>query len=281
MKKKLLIIIAVAMIITCTVVAFAACGGNASVEAIQEKGVLSIATSANFPPFETTDESGAIIGWDIDIAHKLAEYMGVELNILNMDFDSVLAAVSSGRADIGMAGISNNASRDEVVDFSDNVFDSTQVIIVRNSDTSINGPMDLAGKTVGAQRGTVGQLLAQMSEDWAYDFLENGDPDLNSPILGKPKSEIGYETGAHAVEALVNGKLDAVILDRFPAEAITANYDGQVKILETPVFEDAYAFAVAEGNTGLAEWINEAIAKMKADGFWDSNMEKWFGSAEV
>ena len=81
--------------------------------------------------------------------------------------------------------------------------------------------------------------------------------------------------------ALVDGKVDAVILDRFPAEAITANYDGQVKILETPVFEDAYAFAVAEGNTGLAEWINEAIAKMKEDGFWDSNMEKWFGSAEV
>ena len=154
-------------------------------------------------------------------------------------------------------------------DFSEGVFNSSQMIIVRSEDTSINGPMDLAGKVVGAQRGTVGHLLAQLDEDWAFD--ENGNA-----ILGQPSTVLPYGTAAEAVQALAQGSLDAVILDQMPAEAIVAQRNGDVKILEKSVFDDEYAFAVAEGNSALAEWINNAIATLKENGTWDEITDKYF-----
>ena len=247
---------------------------------IKEYGTLVIATNAEFEPFEYFDKDGkTIIGWDMDIARELARLLGVKVDIQHMEFDSVLSAVSTGRAHIAMAGISINPTRDETVDFSENVFDSTQMIIVRSDNTDIQDAFDLEGKVVGGQNGTVGLQLAQMSEDWAYDFDDEGNPILDSPILGKPAQAKGFQSGALAVTDLINGKLDAVILDKYPAEAIVSKAEnaGKVKILETPVFEDAYAFAVSEGNKALADWINSAIAEMKESGFWEQNMTKYFG----
>ena len=282
MKKKLLIVIAVVLVAVVAAVGLAACVDLAGMgpDEIKEYGTLVIATNAEFEPFEYFDKDGkTIIGWDMDIARELARLLGVKVDIQHMEFDSVLSAVSTGRAHIAMAGISINPTRDETVDFSENVFDSTQMIIVRSDNTDIQDAFDLEGKVVGGQNGTVGLQLAQMSEDWAYDFLENGDPDLNSPILGKPAQAKGFQSGALAVTDLINGKLDAVILDKYPAEAIVSKAEnaGKVKILETPVFEDAYAFAVSEGNKALADWINSAIAEMKESGFWEQNMTKYFG----
>ncbi len=282
MKKKLLIVIAVVLVAVVAAVGLTACVDLAGMgpDEIKEYGTLVIATNAEFEPFEYFDKDGkTIIGWDMDIARELARLLGVKVDIQHMEFDSVLSAVSTGRAHIAMAGISINPTRDETVDFSENVFDSTQMIIVRSDNTDIQDAFDLEGKVVGGQNGTVGLQLAQMSEDWAYDFLENGDPDLNSPILGKPAQAKGFQSGALAVTDLINGKLDAVILDKYPAEAIVSKAEnaGKVKILETPVFEDAYAFAVSEGNKALADWINSAIAEMKESGFWEQNMTKYFG----
>ena len=282
MKKKLLIVIAVVLVAVVAAVGLTACVDLAGMgpDEIKEYGTLVIATNAEFEPFEYFDKDGkTIIGWDMDIARELARLLGVKVDIQHMEFDSVLSAVSTGRAHIAMAGISINPTRDKTVDFSGNVFDSTQMIIVRSDNTDIQDAFDLEGKVVGGQNGTVGLQLAQMSEDWAYDFLENGDPDLNSPILGKPAQAKGFQSGALAVTDLINGKLDAVILDKYPAEAIVSKAEnaGKVKILETPVFEDAYAFAVSEGNKALADWINSAIAEMKESGFWEQNMTKYFG----
>ena len=282
MKKNLLIVIAVVLVAVVAAVGLTACVDLAGMgpDEIKEYGTLVIATNAEFEPFEYFDKDGeTIIGWDMDIARELARLLGVKVDIQHMEFDSVLSAVSTGRAHIAMAGISINPTRDETVDFSENVFDSTQMIIVRSDNTDIQDAFDLEGKVVGGQNGTVGLQLAQMSEDWAYDFLENGDPDLNSPILGKPAQAKGFQSGALAVTDLINGKLDAVILDKYPAEAIVSKAEnaGKVKILETPVFEDAYAFAVSEGNKALADWINSAIAEMKESGFWEQNMTKYFG----
>ena len=282
MKKKLLIVIAVVLVAVVAAVGLTACVDLAGMgpDEIKEYGTLVIATNAEFEPFEYFDKDGkTIIGWDMDIARELARLLGVKVDIQHMEFDSVLSAVSTGRAHIAMAGISINPTRDKTVDFSENVFDSTQMIIVRSDNTDIQDAFDLEGKVVGGQNGTVGLQLAQMSEDWAYDFLENGDPDLNSPILGKPAQAKGFQSGALAVTDLINGKLDAVILDKYPAEAIVSKAEnaGKVKILETPVFEDAYAFAVSEGNKALADWINSAIAEMKESGFWEQNMTKYFG----
>ena len=283
MKKKLLIVIAVVLVAVVAAVGLTACVDLAGMgpDEIKEYGTLVIATNAEFEPFEYFDKDGkTIIGWDMDIARELARLLGVKVDIQHMEFDSVLSAVSTGRAHIAMAGISINPTRDETVDFSENVFDSTQMIIVRSDNTDIQDAFDLEGKVVGGQNGTVGLQLAQMSEDWAYELDEDGNPILDKPILGKPSSANGYLSGALAVEALVNGQLDAVILDKYPAQAIAENYSGRVKILETSVFDDAYAFAVAEGNKALADWINSAIAEMKENGFWQKNMDKYFGGTE-
>ncbi len=282
MKKKLLIVIAVVLVAVVAAVGLTACVDLAGMgpDEIKEYGTLVIATNAEFEPFEYFDKDGkTIIGWDMDIARELARLLGVKVDIQHMEFDSVLSAVSTGRAHIAMAGISINPTRDETVDFSENVFDSTQMIIVRSDNTDIQDAFDLEGKVVGGQNGTVGLQLAQMSEDWAYDFDDEGNVLLDSPILGKPAKAKGFQSGALAVTDLINGKLDAVILDKYPAEAIVSKAEnaGKVKILETPVFEDAYAFAVSEGNKALADWINSAIAEMKESGFWEQNMTKYFG----
>lgn len=282
MKKKLLIVIAVVLVAVVAAVGLTACVDLAGMgpDEIKEYGTLVIATNAEFEPFEYFDKDGeTIIGWDMDIARELARLLGVKVDIQHMEFDSVLSAVSTGRAHIAMAGISINPTRDETVDFSENVFDSTQMIIVRSDNMDIQDAFDLEGKVVGGQNGTVGLQLAQMSEDWAYDFDDEGNVLLDSPILGKPAKAKGFQSGALAVTDLINGKLDAVILDKYPAEAIVSKAEnaGKVKILETPVFEDAYAFAVSEGNKALADWINSAIAEMKESGFWEQNMTKYFG----
>lgn len=278
MKKKIIVTLAIVLAVVCLAASFAACVDMTTMgpDEIKDYGTLVIATNAEFEPFEYFDGEGNIIGWDMDIARELGRMLGLDedhVKINHMEFDSVLSAVASGSAHIAMAGISRNAERDKTVDFSDDVFDSSQMIIVRADNTDIQDAFDLEGKIVGGQNGTVGLQLAQLSKDWAYD--EDGNL-----ILGEPEDARGYLSGALAVEALVNGQLDAVILDKYPSQAIAENYSGRVKILETSVFDDAYAFAVAEGNKALADWINSAIAEMKENGFWQKNMDKYFGGTE-
>ena len=271
MKKTSVVIVATLLIVASLALCFAGCGtkGKTSAE-IKEAGVLIVATNAAFEPFEYLDENGKPTGWDMDIAQAFADLLGVKLEIRNMEFDSVLGAVASGTADIGMAGISYSESRDKTVDFSKGVFNSSQMIIVKSDNTDIEDAYDLAGKVVGAQRGTVGDLLAQLDPDWASDG-EGGY------ILGKPADVKGFGTAVEAVQALAQGSVDAVILDKMPAEAIVDKMSGDVKILEKSVFDDEYAFAVAEGNAELQAWINDAIDTLKENGKWDEITQKYFG----
>lgn len=271
MKKTSIIIVATLLIVASLALCFAGCGTKGKTPAeIKEAGVLIVATNAAFEPFEYIAEDGSYVGWDMDIAQAFADLLGVKLEIRNMEFDSVLGAVAAGTADIGMAGISYSETRDKTVDFSKGVFNSSQMIIVKSDNTDIEDAYDLAGKVVGAQRGTVGDLLAQLDPDWASDG-EGGY------ILGKPADVKGFGTAVEAVQALAQGSLDAVILDKMPAEAIVGKRDGDVKILKASVFDDEYAFAVAEGNAELQAWINDAIDTLKENGKWDEITQKYFG----
>lgn len=267
MKKVIGIILAIITIVSC-VFAFTACSNKGrTVEEIKESGQLVVATNAYFPPFEYKDETGKITGWDMDIAAALAEKLGVELVISDMEFDSVLLAPNVGKADIAMAGISYSAKRDETLDFTVGVFNSSQVIIVKEG-SSINGPFDLGGKKVGVQTGTVGNLLANMDPEWAGEGED--------ACLAAPGSVSTFSTGAEAVMALKQDKVDAVIIDKFPAENYVKNNAG-IKIAAETVFDDEYAFAVKEGSKELVKWLNEAIAEMKADGTMDAINAKYFG----
>ena len=270
MKKVIGIILAIVTIVSC-VFALAACSDKAiedsTPDGIKAYGSLVVATNAYFPPFEYKDDKGKIVGWDMDIAAALAKKLGVKLVIEDMEFDSVLLAPNANKAHISMAGISYSEKRDETLDFTVGVFNSSQVIIVKEG-SSINGPFDLGGKKVGVQSGTVGQLLAQMDEDWAYYEGE--------ACLAEPGSVSKFSTGAEAVLSLTQDKVDAVIIDKFPAENFIKNYSG-LKIAENTVFDDEYAFAVKEGNKELVDWLNAAIAEMKADGTMDAINAKYFG----
>lgn len=287
MKKKIVLLTVVAVVAALSLsVILAGCTtvdmSKAGPEEIKEYGKLVVATSPDFPPFESLDEAGNVIGWDIDVAKALAEKLGVELEIQKMEFDAVLSSVAAGKVHIGMAGISNTAKRDESVDFSLNVFDSSQMIIVRTDNTSINGPMDLAGKTVAVQAGTIGNWLAEMDEDYAYNFDDDGNVLLDEPILGAPKTVTKLSSGLMAIQQVKNGQADAVILDKLPAktivEKLNAEGGNQLKILDMSVYDDAYAFAIGEGNTALKAWIDEALTELKEEGFFEELNSKWFGS---
>lgn len=287
MKKKIVLLTVIAVVAALSVsVLLAGCTtvdmSKAGPEEIKEYGKLVVATSPDFPPFENLVE-GEIVGWDIDVAKALAEKLGVELEIQSMSFDAVLSSVATGKVHMGMAGISNSAKRDESVDFSVNVFDSSQMIIVRADDTSITGPMDLEGKTVAVQAGTIGNWLAEMDEDYAYTTDDDGN---TVAILGKPGSVNALESGMLACQQLKNGtsngyQADAVILDKLPAQDIVEklNAEGgtQLKILEVSVYDDAYAFAIGEGNKALKEWIDAAYQELIDDGTIARLNAKWFG----
>lgn len=289
MKKKIVLLTVVAVVAALSLsIILAGCTtvdmSKAGPEEIKEYGKLVVATSPDFPPFESLDKAGNVIGWDIDVAKALAEKLGVKLEIQKMEFDAVLSSVAAGKVHIGMAGISNTAKRDESVDFSMNVFDSSQMIIVRADNTSINGPMDLADKTVAVQAGTIGNWLAEMDEDYAYNFDEDGNVLLDEPILGAPKAVTKLSSGLMAIQKVKNGQADAVILDKLPAktivEKLNAEGGAQLKILDMSVYDDAYAFAIGEGNTAFKAWIDEVLTELKEEGFFEELNSKWFGSEE-
>lgn len=269
MKKILTITVCLVLAVAC-VLGMTACNKgitDSTPDGIKEYGKLVIATNAYFPPFEYKDSNGKIIGWDIDIAKAFADKLGVELVVEDMEFESVLLAPGTNKAHISMAGISYNEKRDETLDFTVGIFDSSQVIIVK-SGSAIKGPFDLADKVIGVQSGTVGQLLAEMDPDWAGEGED--------ACLAAPKTVSKFTTGAEAVLALTQDKVDAVIIDKYPAQKFVETYTG-TEICEETVFDDMYAFAVKEGNKALVDWLNAAIEEMKTDGTMDAINEKYFG----
>ena len=265
MKKKLALIATIALVAVLSLtLALAGCKDTkyATPDDIKASGKLIVTTSPDFPPFENLVD-GKIVGWDIDVANIFAEKLGVQLEILSCEFDSVLSNVQTGNAHIGMAGISYSPARDKQVDFTAPVFDSTQVIMVK-SGSSIKSGADLAGKTVGAQAGTVGYAIASLDPNWEAD-------------IGAPASARSYTSGAVAVQDLEAGRIDAVILDILPATQIAAQYSDIVVLSDSPVFSDSYCFAVGEGNKELVDYLNQIIAELKEDGTLEKLTAKWVG----
>ena len=229
-----------------------------------EEGKLIMATNAQFPPYEmVADGEGfngsGFEGIDVEIASAIAGKLGLELQIDDMEFTSALTAVQNNAADVILAGLTYNAERDEVLDFTDSYSTGVQVVIV-TEDSDITSIDDLANdKMIGTQAGTTGWSLASASpEDGGY-----GEDHVN-----------GYDSGALAVQALLNGQIDAVIIDNAPAEEFVAANEG-LKILETPWITEAYCAAVDEGNTALLEAINSALVELIDDGTVQEILDKY------
>jgi ABC-type amino acid transport substrate-binding protein len=217
-----------------------------------EAGKLTMATNATFPPYEMTTDTGAFEGIDVDTAQAIAEKLGLELQIDDMEFDAALLSVQQGKADIVMAGVTVTDERKAVMDFSGSYATGIQSIIVPEG-SDIATPDDLAGKKIGTQRGTTGYIYC--SDDF-------GDENV-----------VAYDSGLTAVQALNNGQVDAVVIDNAPAQEYVAANPGLV-ILDTSYAEEDYAIGMAKGSA-LEDAINAALEELKADGTLQSIVDKY------
>ena len=217
-----------------------------------EAGKLTMATNAAFPPYEMTTDAGEFEGIDIETAQAIADKLGLELQIDDMDFDAALLSVQQGKADIVMAGVTVTDERKAVMDFSDNYATGIQSIIVPEG-SDIASPDDLAGKKIGTQRGTTGYIYC--SDDF-------GDENV-----------VAYDDGLTAVQALNNGQVDAVVIDNAPAKEFVAANPGLV-ILDTSYAEEDYAIGMAKGSS-LEDAVNAVLEELKADGTLQSIVDKY------
>ena len=251
MKKIIAIILT-----TLLLVSMVACsGGNDGMTL--EKGKLIMYTNAEFPPYEMTTDDGGFAGIDIEIAQAIAEKLGLELVIDDMDFDGALLAVQQGKSDMVMAGVTVNAKRLLVMDFSDSYATGVQVVIVKEgSDVTMD---NLGDKLIGTQRGTTGYI-------YASDSPENGGYGEDHVVA--------YDSGITAVQALMNGQVDAVIIDNAPAQEFVKANPG-LTILEGEWALEDYAIGFAKGNTELKEAVNKALAELTADGTIQKIIDKY------
>ena len=218
-----------------------------------EPGKLIMSTNAAFPPYEMTTDSGEFEGIDIETAQAIADKLGLELQIDDMDFDAALLAVQQGKSDMVMAGVTVTDERQNVMDFTDSYATGIQSIIVKE-DSDIASVDDLAGKKIGTQRGTTGYLYC--SDDF-------GDENV-----------VAYDDGLTAVQMLNNGQVDCVVIDNAPAKEFVAANPG-LKLLDTAYVEESYAIGIGKGNTELKDAINTALEELKADGTLQAIVDKY------
>ncbi len=269
MKKVSALILALAM---CTAM-LTACGGNSNTTAstgsaapaattseagadegykLATDGTLTMATNAYFPPYEYYDGQD-VIGIDADIAQAIADKLGLKLKIEDMEFDSIITAVSTGKADLGLAGMTVTPDRQKNVDFSDSYATGIQSVIVKE-DSTIAKPDDLKGKKIGVQLSTTGDIYA--TDEFGKD------------------SVVQYNKGNDAVMALTQGQIDAVIIDNEPAKSYVAANKG-LKILDTEYATENYAACISKDNAGLTKAVNKALAELKADGTLQKIVDKY------
>ncbi len=215
------------------------------------KNTLVMATNAEFPPYEYR-EGDEIVGIDAEIAKAIADDLGMELIIEDMAFDSIIAAVQSGKADMALAGMTVSEDRLESVNFSDPYTTAAQVVIIKEG-SEIASPADLKGKKVGVQLGTTGDTYAEDIEDVTVER---------------------FNKGFEAVQSLLQDKVDAVIIDREPAKVFVSQNEG-LKILDEEYTLEDYAIAIAKDNTELLEKVNASLAKLKESGKIQEIIDKY------
>ena len=243
MKKIIALVLALVMIAAC----LTACGGakGATLKSVQKAGKLTVATSPDFPPFESL-EGDAVVGIEPDIMNLIGEKLGVEIEFVQMDFDSVLIGIQSAKYDCAMSGITVTPAREKNMLFTAPYYNAAQVIVVAEG-SSIASKADLAGKVASVQTGTTAESGCQDEGIEVQAFAANAD----------------------AKAALTTGKVDAWVVDNLTAMQMVEEGDGLV-ILDEKMTEEPYAFAFAMGSEDLVAAIDEALAELIADGTVES-----------
>lgn len=259
MKKYLALFLTMVM----SVSVLAGCGGSsdADADAGTDKETLIMATNATFPPYEFY-EGDEVVGIDAEIAAKIAEKLGMDFKIEDMEFDSIITAVTSGKASFGMAGMTVTEDRLKSVDFSDTYATGVQSVIVKEG-SDITSVDDLfaegATHTVGVQTGTTGDIYTT--------------DDIEGAGLGTVER---FPKGADAVLALTQGKIDCVVIDNNPAKEFVAANEG-LTILDTEYAVEDYAIALPK-DSELTAKVNEALAELIADGTVQAIIDKYISA---
>ena len=247
--KIISILMALALVFVC-----AGCGAaDTGSEANANTKTLVMGTNASFPPYEFVDNNNKIVGIDAEIAAAVAEKLGYNLEIKDMEFDSLITAVQSGAIDFALAGMTVTDERKESVDFSDTYATGVQVIIVPEK-SAIASVEDLSGKTIGVQAGTTGDIYC--TDEFGQDMVKQ------------------YKNGAEAIAALKNGQVECVVIDNEPAKNYVKANEG-LKILETEYAVEDYAAAISKENTELKDNFNKALTELKDEGKIDEIINKY------
>ncbi len=231
---------------------------DAAVSEVLADGVLTVGTNAEFPPFEYVDDNGEPDGFDIALIKAIGEKLGVTVEVENMEFEALVSAIGS-KIDLAIAGMTVTDERQASVDFSNPYYDALQYVIVPEG-SEIASFDDLAGKNIGVQLGTTG------------DFIASDD------VEGANVSQ--YNKGVDAVNDLLNGRVDCVIIDKNPAQVFETQFSGQIKALDGAQFGfevENYAIALPKGDAALAQQVNKALEEIKADGTFDQLVADYIG----
>ena len=268
MKKFVAILLALTLVFalcacgakTDTAASTASAAPSASAATVKtvEAGKLHMATNAAFPPYEMTSDNGGFEGIDVEIATAIAKKLGLELVVDDMDFSSVITSVQSGKEDIAMAGLTVTDERKQNIDFTDSYANGVQVVIVKEG-SDINSIDDLQGKMIGTQEGTTG---------YAYCSADPADGGYGEDHV------IAYTNGATAVQALVAGKVDCVVIDSQPAKEYVKANTG-LAILDTEFTNEDYAIGVSKDNPELLAAVNSALNELIKDGTVQSIIDKY------
>ena len=259
MKKILAIMMAMLMLVAC----FAGCdeepaeNNGGTVNEGTETKKLTVATSPDFPPFEYYDDNGKVVGIEIDILDLICAELGYELDLQTMNFDAVLAGVSSKKYTVGASGISVTSEREENMLFTTPYCLAAQAIVVKEG-SAITSKADLEGKKVSVQLGTTAQ-----------DYCTSNGYTVDA-----------YEANADAQTALVTGKVDAWVIDDLTAAEMVAAYnaenaDAKLVVLDEAMTTEPYAFALAFGNEELVEEIDKVVNKLVEDGKIEDIFKKY------
>lgn len=250
MKKVVALVIVIALCLA-LLTSCATPSGSTTIDSIKQAGKLVMMTNPAFAPYEYLGSDNKVAGVDVQLSQAIADKLGVKLEVVSMDFDGLIPALTAGKGNIVAAGLTITDERKQSVDFSDPYADATQLIIVKN-DSSIKSVDDLKGKTIGVQLGTTGDIYAS-------------DPKTIPDAKVKE-----YKTGIDAGLDLANGKLDAIVIDKLPAQNIVSSNKG-LKIIDTPLTDEHYAIAVKKGDAAFLTLINGVIKDLVSSG----QVEKW------
>lgn len=261
--KKIVMLTIVAILCLTSVLAFTACTPT--------DNVLYVATNAEFAPFEYVDKDGTLIGIDIELAYEIGKIMGYKVVISDMPFTSVLTALETGSANIAMAGLTISEERLEKVDFCTPYFTANQVVIAKNGSAIANAANTeelltlLENKKIGFQSGTVAEFFVEGDEGWGFDGIAGADA-------------LGFKSGSLAVQALLTGGVDCVIIDQIPAQRLVQNNADKLTVLgDMPLTEEEYAFAIQKGDTAMQTAVNNALKQLMDNGKFDQIVDKYYG----